>query len=95
MAKSEEISASNKRILKEYVVTSLLAKTPKLSKHTLIYNIKIIKFVLNNVSNNSDKLTNTDIVAFNTAFQITLVLFYVISLNHVPKAKHLKEEIKQ
>lgn len=70
MAKSEELSASNKRILKEYVVTSLLAKTPKLSKHTLIYNIKIIKFVPDNVSDDSDKLTNAGIAAFNTALSI-------------------------
>ncbi|MPN17529.1 hypothetical protein SDC9_164883 [bioreactor metagenome] len=49
----------------EYIIASLLAKTPKLSKHTLICNIKIIKSTLNTISNDLES-TNTDTIAFNT-----------------------------
>jgi integrase len=65
--KSEEISDANKTILERYVNLSLVGKSPKLSKGTISYNLKILNFVLDHIHNDLDKLTIDDIDAFNLA----------------------------
>ncbi len=65
--KSEEISDANKTILEKYVNLSLVGKTPKLSKGTISYNLKILNFILDHIHNDLDKLTIDDIDSFKMA----------------------------
>ena len=65
--KSEEISDVNKTILERYVNLSLVGKSPRLSKGTISYNLKILNFVLDHIHNDLDKLKIDDIDAFNMA----------------------------
>jgi integrase/recombinase XerD len=66
LTKSESISDDNKLILTEYI-NSILSQIPKLSNATIVYNLKIIKFALEHIPNDLDKLTIKDVNAFSLA----------------------------
>lgn len=61
---SNEISEVNKNIIKEYFKKMLVKK---LANSTIVYNVKIMKFFLDNVGADLDKLTKYDTSDFETA----------------------------
>jgi integrase/recombinase XerD len=65
MEKSEEVSQINKNIIKRYI-NSIVDERPKKSPGTVLYNVKIMKFVLQYVKTDLDKLTIDDIDDFKT-----------------------------
>jgi len=66
MGKCEGMSPDNKLIVKEYM-GSLLTTTPKLSNSTLAYNMRIVKFMLENTSSDLNQLANHDINSLKVA----------------------------
>jgi len=55
---SKVLSNTNKAIVEDYITSMELGEA---SKNTLMYNMKIIKFVVENITNDLDKLTFQDI----------------------------------